>query len=79
MNTEVEPLNVDGRKFLEKIGISFNAAIMKDLRDNNFVRFFKIGKKFMYYSEDIDTVNQLVRSKKISIRTDKGYYLTINN
>jgi hypothetical protein len=51
---------------------------MQALRDLGLVSFFKVGKKYLYAYEDIYSVNQKLRKGEISIRVDKGYYITIN-
>ena len=73
------PLNVTGKMFCEMIGISYNGQIMQCLRELQLVAFFKVGKKYLYPQEDVNKVNSLLRNKDISIKTDNGYYITINN
>ena len=74
----IQPLNLTGKAFCEKLGVSYNGQIMQALRDLGLVSFFKVGKKYLYAYEDIYSVNQKLRKGETSIRVDKGYYITIN-
>lgn len=74
----IEPLNLTGKAFCEKLGVSYNGQIMQALRELGLVNFFKVGKKYLYAYEDIDSVNQKLRRGEISIKVDNGYYITIN-
>ena len=72
------PLNISGKIFCETIGIAYNGQILQSLRENNLVNFFKVGKKYMYPFEDVQKVSEKLRKGEISIKTNKGYYITIN-
>ena len=73
------PLNVTGKDFCNAIGIAYNGDLLKELRNLKLVNFFKIGKKYMYRYEDIEKVSNKLRKGEISIKTNKGYYITLNN
>lgn len=75
----MNPLNVTGKAFCDEIGISYNGQIMQSLRELKLVNFFKVGKKYLYHYEDIKRVNELLRKGEISIKTNNGYYITLNN
>ncbi|TDQ27682.1 hypothetical protein [Tenacibaculum caenipelagi] len=75
----MNPLNVTGKAFCDEIGISYNGQIMQSLRELKLVNFFKVGKKYLYHYEDIKIVNELLRKGEISIKTNNGYYITLNN
>ncbi|MEM9649467.1 MAG: hypothetical protein AAF969_13390 [Bacteroidota bacterium] len=81
MNREVhiEPLNLTGKAFCERLGLSYNGQIMQAMRELKLVNFFKVGKKYLYASEDLVSVNQKLRKGEISIKVDRGYYITINS
>jgi hypothetical protein len=51
---------------------------MQSLRDQGLVDFFKVGKKYLYPREDIETINIKLRKGEISIKVNNGYYITIN-
>ena len=70
------PLNLKGEDFCNMVGLAYHSNILKCLRELNLVRFFKIGKKYMYYTEDVTKVNNLLREGKIEIKTSNGYYIT---
>lgn len=74
----IEPLNLTGKAFCERLGVAYNGQIMQAMRELNLVNFFKVGKKYFYAYEDIETVNQKLRSGEISIKVNKGYYITVN-
>lgn len=74
----IEPLNLTGRAFCERLGLAYNGQIMQAMRELQLVNFFKVGKKYLYASEDLDSVNQKLRKGEISIRVDNGYYITLN-
>ncbi|NAS30395.1 hypothetical protein GTQ40_05385 [Flavobacteriaceae bacterium R38] len=75
----IQPLNLTGKAFCERLGVSFNGQIMQSMRELGLVNFFKVGKKYLYAHEDIDIVNHKLRKGEISIRVNKGYYITIND
>lgn len=75
---KIEPLNLTGKVFCERLGLSFNGQIMQSMRDLGLVNFFKVGKKYLYAYEDIEKVNKKLREGKISIKVNKGYYITVN-
>ncbi len=53
--------------------------IFFSLKSNGIIGFFKIGKKYMYRTEDVKKVSDMLRDGDISIKTaDNEYYLTIN-
>lgn len=72
------PLNLTGKNFCETIGIAYNGQILQSLRENKLVDFFKVGKKYMYPVEDVKKVSDKLRNGEISIKTNDGYYITIN-
>ena len=72
------PLNINGTEFCNRIGIAYNRAILNDLRELNLVKFFRIGTKYMYPAKDVEKVNELLLTGKISIKTNRGYYITLN-
>ena len=74
----IEPLNLTGKAFCERLGVAYNGQIMQAMRELDLVSFFKVGKKYLYAHEDIETVNQKLRSGEISIKVNKGYYITVN-
>ncbi|TLP81852.1 hypothetical protein [Maribacter sp. ACAM166] len=76
---DIQPLNLTGKAFCEKLGVSYNGQIMLALRELGLVNFFKIGKKYLYAHEDVEAVNQKLRKGEISIRVDKGYYISLND
>jgi hypothetical protein len=77
-SVHIEPLNLTGRAFCERLGIAYNGQIMQALRDQGLVDFFKVGKKYLYPREDIETINLKLRKGEISIKVNNGYYITIN-
>jgi len=78
--SDLRPLNITGKRFCEIIGIAYNNELLRELRSLNLVSFFKVGKKYLYHHEDVLKVNDMLRSCKISINTDKGnYYITLND
>lgn len=72
------PLNVTGKQFCNAVGIAYSNDILKELRSLNLVGFFKVGKKYLYPFEDVKKISDSLRRGEISIKTDNGYYLTIN-
>ena len=76
---QIQPLNLTGKAFCERLGLSFNGQIMQSMRELGLVNFFKVGKKYLYAYEDIEVVNQKLRKGEISIRVDNGYYITLND
>ena len=74
----IQPLNLTGKAFCERLGVSYNGQIMQALRELGLVSFFKVGKKYLYAYEDIEAVNQKLRKGEISIRVNNGYYITLN-
>ena len=77
--SKIEPLNVDGESFLRSVGITYNRSILTKLRELKLISFFKVGKKYYYPKEDIKSISDKLRNNEISIRTDNGYYVHINN
>lgn len=75
----MEPLNINASTFCKKVGIAYDSALMQKLRDLGLIRFFKMGKKYMYYNEDSKKLSDMLRENKISIKTSNGYYVTIND
>ena len=75
----VEPLNLDGKSFLGRIGVTYHNDILLQLRELNLVNFFKVGKKYMYPAEDAKKISEKLRRREISIRTNNGYYIHIND
>jgi uncharacterized protein YydD (DUF2326 family) len=75
----MESLNLTGKTFCEAIGIAYNGQILQSLRELQLVGFFKIGKKYMYYQEDVKKISDKLRRKEIFIKTNGGYYVTLNN
>lgn len=73
------PLNISGKQFCEAIGLTYNGDILKELRNLQLVSFFKIGKKYMYPYEDVKKVSDKLRNNEISIKTNNGYYITLNS
>lgn len=73
------PLNISGRMFCKSIGLTYNGDILKCLRELGLVDFFKVGNKYLYPQEDVKKVSDKLRSGEISIKTNGGYYITINN
>ena len=72
------PLNVTGKTFCEIIGITYNGQILQSLRDLNLITFFKVGKKYMYSREETVVISDKLRKGEISIKTNGGYYVTLN-
>lgn len=70
------PLNITGKEFCREVGINREALI--ELRNLNLVGFFKIGVKYMYPFEDVKKISDKLRNDEISIKTNGGYYITIN-
>lgn len=75
---QIQPLNLTGKVFCERLGLSFNGQIMQSMRELGLVSFFKVGKKYLYAYEDIEIVNKKLRKGEISIKVDNGYYITLN-
>lgn len=75
----MEKLNISGKDFCQRIGITYNGQILVHLRELGLVNFFKIGKKYMYPSEDAKKISDKLRSGEISIKVNGGYYITLNN
>lgn len=75
----MEPLNMNASKFCERVGIANDSTLLQRLRDLQLVRHFKMGKKYMYYSEDATKLSDMLRNNKISIKTNNGYYVTLND
>ncbi|MFL0063714.1 hypothetical protein [Tenacibaculum maritimum] len=75
----IKPLNVSGKIFCKTIGLTYNGEILQALRDLNLVNFFKIGKKYMYPFEETKLISDMLRDGKISIKTNGGYYITLND
>ena len=73
------PLNITGKVFCERIGIAYNSQILQSLRDLQLISFFKVGKKYLYPFEDTEKINHKLRKGEISIKVDKGYYVTLNS
>ncbi|MFY7671584.1 hypothetical protein ACOSP6_10920 [Tenacibaculum sp. MEBiC06402] len=73
------PLNVTGKVFCERIGIAYNSQILQSLRDLQLISFFKVGKKYLYPFEETEKINHQLRKGEISIKVNKGYYVTLNN
>lgn len=71
-------LNITGQELCKKIGVSYNRTILSELRRLNLVTFFKVGKKYFYAHEDAEKVSDKLRSGEISIKVNKGYYITLN-
>ena len=61
------------------IGIAYSGQILQALRELELVSFFKVGKKYMYPTEDVKIVSDKLRNGEISIKTNDGYYIIINN
>ncbi len=76
---QIQPLNLTGKVFCERLGLSFNGQIMQSMRELGLVSFFKVGKKYLYANEDIEIVNKKLREGEISIKVDNGYYITLND
>lgn len=74
----ITPLNISSKEFCKSLGVAYNGDILKDLRELGLVDFFKVGKKYLYPSEDVVKVSNMLRSGEISIKTNGGYYITIN-
>ena len=73
------PLNVKAQDFCKIIGITYNSDILRCLREENLVRFFKVGNKYYYPTEDAQTISNKLIKGNISIKVNGGYYVTINN
>ena len=74
----MESRNFTALAFCKYLGVAKDTTILKCLRELGLVGFFKIGKKYMYPIEEAEKINQMLRKNKISIKTDKGYYIIIN-
>ena len=77
-SNKITPLNITGKDLCIKIGVAYNGQILKALRENGLVNFFKVGKKYMYPTEDAKKISDMLRSGEISIKVDGGYYITLN-
>jgi len=75
----MHPLNVKAQDFCKIIGISYNSDILKGLRELNLIRFFKVGNKYYYPTEDAQIISKKLIKGNISIKVNGGYYITINN
>ncbi|WP_157821997.1 hypothetical protein [Tenacibaculum sp. Bg11-29] len=75
----IKPLNISGKIFCKTIGITYNGQILQSLRDLNLVTFFKVGKKYMYSFEETIMISNKLRKGEISIKTNGGYYITLND
>lgn len=72
-------LNVNGSDFCGMIGLGFHSSLLKALRDLDLVSFFKVGTKYMYASDDVKKISEMLHRGEISIKTKKGvYYVTLN-
>jgi hypothetical protein len=74
----IQPLNITGKAFCERVGIAFNSQILQSLRELQLVDFFKVGKKYFYPYEDAEKISSMLRKGQISIKVHKGYYITLN-
>lgn len=72
------PMNLTAEQFCKTLGLAHNYQIMEQLRELKLVTFFKVGKKYMYPRTNIDKVQRLLESQKISIKVSGGYYITLN-
>ena len=79
MNSDkITPLNITGKELCERVGMAYHRNILIQLRELGLVNFFKIGKKYLYHVEDVKKISDKLRNGEISIKTDGGYYITIN-
>ncbi len=76
---EITPLNLNAKQFCHRIGLPYHGDILKCFRELKLVEFFKVGKKFLYRFEDADLISEKLRKREISIKTDGGYYVTLND
>lgn len=71
------PLNISGKEFLNTVGLPYHGEILKILREEGLVNFFKVGNKYLYHFEDVKTISDKLRRNEIRIKTDNGtYYIT---
>lgn len=78
--SEQTPLNINSRSLCERLGLGYHSKLLKDFRELNLIRFFKVGKKYLYYAEDVKPLNEKLRKGEVKIKTDEGtYYVTIQN
>jgi hypothetical protein len=76
----ITPLNLSGKDFCNYIGVTYDRKILKQLREQKLViGFFKIGTKYFYPTEEGNKLSEFLRKNIISIKTDNGYYITIND
>lgn len=72
-----EPLNVTNEEFCNALGLPRRGDLMLQLRELQLVKFFKIGKKYMYPRLYIEKIQTMLLNGEIHIKTDKGnYYVT---
>ncbi|MFK8281673.1 hypothetical protein [Capnocytophaga cynodegmi] len=75
---EILPMNLTAEQFCKTLGLAHNYQIMEQLRALKLVTFFKVGKKYLYPRTNIYKIQQMLVNQEISIKVDKGYYITLN-
>lgn len=76
----MEPLNLSGKDFCNRVGIAYNDKLLKSLRSLALVGFFKMGRKYMYYFESTKSLSDKLRRGEVSIKSNGGtYYVTLND
>lgn len=74
----IEPLNLTNEEFCNALGLPRRADLMLQLRELQLVKFFKIGKKYMYPSEYLHKIQKMLVEGEIQIRTSEGsYYIAL--
>lgn len=75
----MQPLNLTNEQFCNALGLPRRADLMFHLRDLQLVKFFKVGKKYMYPVEYLHKVQEMLVRGDIQIKTDNGsYYVTLS-
>lgn len=78
MGKKISSLNLTNKEFCNALGLPFRADLMLQFRELQLVKFFKIGKKYMYPVEYLYKIQKMLVDGDIKIKTDKGeYYVTL--
>ncbi len=72
------PLNLSAKSFCNYIGITYNGDILKSLRELGLIKYFRVGKKYMYPTTEAEKISEMLLNNEISIKINNRYYITIN-
>lgn len=70
----MQPLNLTNEEFCNALGLPRRPDLMLQFRELQLVKFFKIGKKYMYPIECLYEVQEMLVRGDIQIKTDQGAY-----